>query len=1312
MSVATIVKRVVTLALIFVTSVSVVVSGMVVLAAVSPTPAVAGSPSHPGALDDSFVRSTITGFDSENIKVIEVQPDGKILVGGGFQSYYGQAAAGLIRLNADGTVDTSFSFAAGRYGAVVDTVSVLASGKILVGGSFPGGLVRLNADGSVDPSFALEGRGLSGTPRSLAVDSQGRIIVGGTFLSYDDAPVSFLVRLKPNGARDRSFSVPGSGANNVVNTVVVLPGDQILAGGEFTAVSGTEVNRLARFTSTGDLDPSFNQGGSGFNRAVEVLLRQPDGQLLVGGKFDAFNGEQSDTLVRLTGSGQRDATFSVRGIGRMLPLDWVTGLRLQPDGKIIVTSSLGPGLVNLPRNTFPILARLNPDGSLDVQWPLTTLDVAVETPAGVDACALTSDGSVIAAGSMSTSSAERWSLQKFDSSGKRDSDFSPPGSGFNSVPSEMIPLPDGRFFALYWGALNGTPVNGPVLLKADGTRDPSFATPSDLHGSFYSDVEVQPDGKVLASGWIRNADGAQRAVVRYNPDGSEDPTFQVTDSGASVMGLQQDGRILLSDHTEERVWRINSNGSRDSGFVLDPSVTGQVSLIRPLPDGKALLAGSMNVAGLGARRLVRVRADGSLDPGFALTKTGAGGQVRDVEVQSDGRILVGGDFTRYDDATHRFVVRLKPDGTIDPTFSTTTSASNYLDGFHVASIAVQPDGRIIIGGGFDRYGSTPLANVARLNADGSLDTAYFLDGTGFSGSVEQVVLQPDGRVLVGGWFTRYNNTAIAHVARLLGDGPQAGLSATPSLPFYSQLVGSSSQASLTVTSTGQVDLNVTSVALAGADRSEFAIAAQTCTSAPLAPSRTCRVDVRFQPTSLGSKDAFLQLVSNSASSPDSVSLAAVAAAPRKELSVMPPSITFPITERTMSSPAVRVFITNSGTLPVTFPASAFRFDGANPADFRVTSDRCSSTVLNPRAVCDVSVAFQPDRVGTRVSRLVIGTDAPERVVDLAGTGAGTNPPQTPVISVDPTSLDFGNVEMKTSSPAQTITIRNVGPAAFIMQGRVIEDPAFIATDDTCSNVWVPVGGSCTVQVRFSPQTLGGRTVDLALLPFGPDWELGAVTRLILKGVGIRHLGSVVALSPGALKFGHLKVGESSEPERVEISSGNGLPVAMRQNAVELGGADTGQFEMTRETCSGRVLLDDVCFVEIIYRPTQAGDAAAVVTVSSDADSSPDTFKVTGSASTTTSSPPSPPSWTKVTVKRRAVRATWEAVPTATGYRVKVKARSLRGKRILKTRTTPATSARVKLRTKRGRVVKACVVAVNDYGSSKPRCGKVRVRKRR
>jgi uncharacterized delta-60 repeat protein len=316
------------------------------------------------ALDESFAIGA--GFNSGEL-AIALQPDGGILVGGGFTEFDGNPANYLVRLNADGSIDTGFDIGTGFNGGVL-SIALQPDGKILVGGqftSFDGNaanrLVRLNADGSIDTGFGI-GDGFSGTVRSIALQPDGRILVGGSFNTFDgNYSGSSLARLNADGSIDTGFDI-GTGFSGGVLSIVLQPDGGILVGGGFNSFDDDySNNRLVRLNADGSIDTGFDIG-TGFNNLVYSIALQPDGGILTGGFFTQFDGNAANRLVRLNADGSLDESFDI-GTGFS---GGVLSIVLQPDGKILVGGSFN----SFDDDSAKSPVRLNPDGSLDTGFDI------------------------------------------------------------------------------------------------------------------------------------------------------------------------------------------------------------------------------------------------------------------------------------------------------------------------------------------------------------------------------------------------------------------------------------------------------------------------------------------------------------------------------------------------------------------------------------------------------------------------------------------------------------------------------------------------------------------------------------------------------------------------------------------------------------------------------------------------------------------------------------------------------------------------------------------------------------------------------
>lgn len=267
-----------------------------------------------GSYDPTF--NIGTGFN-DLVRVIAIQLDGKIIVGGVFTSYNGTTANRIIRLNTDGSIDGAFVTGTG-FGNRVFGITIQPDGKILVLGEFTiyngtaiNRVVRLNTNGSIDGTFVV-GTGFNNIPRKASIQADGKFIICGEFTNYNGTTVNRIARLNTDGSIDGTFAT-GTGFNDFTENTHILPDGKIYVFGGFTSYNGTTANRIIRLNTNGSIDGAFVTG-TGFNDRVRTIGVQTDGQLLVSGEFTLYNGISAAKAIRLNSDGTVNNAF-IQGTG-------------------------------------------------------------------------------------------------------------------------------------------------------------------------------------------------------------------------------------------------------------------------------------------------------------------------------------------------------------------------------------------------------------------------------------------------------------------------------------------------------------------------------------------------------------------------------------------------------------------------------------------------------------------------------------------------------------------------------------------------------------------------------------------------------------------------------------------------------------------------------------------------------------------------------------------------------------------------------------------------------------------------------------
>ena len=803
---------------------------------------------------------------------LAVEADGKILVGGWFTTLGGQSRNNIGRLNADGTLDTSFDPGAGGGAGSLQRVyslAVQADGKILVGGVFTmlGGqyrnyIGRLNADGTLDTSFNPGAGGAFVHVDSLAVQADGKILVGGLFGTLAGQSRINIGRLNADGTLDTGFN---PGADSIVHSLAIQADGKILVGGYFTTLGGQSRNYIGRLNADGTLDTSFNPGAGSY---VESVALQADGKILVGGGFTTLAGQSRTNIGRLYNSGPATQNLSFDGStltwtrGGTSPEVWRTTFESSPDGAS--WTNLGGGSripggwqltgLALPTNTtirargYTVGGEFNGSG-----WFLETIigsPVIDEQPAS-----LTNNAGTTAAFSIYGGGSEPFSYQWRKDGGNLADGGNVSGAAtailtlnnvlhgeeagysvvisstyasvtsmvatltvidpvINDQPASQARNPgDSVTFSVVaagteplsyqWrkdgGLLAGATQSSLTLTNLQGSDAGSYdvlvssawgnatsavgllsvnlAFPDSLNPGadnvVYS-LAVQADGKILVGGVFTGLGGQSvNYFGRLNADGTLDANFNPGANGSvDSLALQADGKILvggffttLGGQGRSYIGRLNADGTVDTSF--NPGASFGVYSVAVQVDGKILVGGDFSTLGGQSRNKIgRLDADGTLDTSF---NPGAGGAVaipyvHSLALQADGKILVGGGFTTLSEQSRIGLGRLNPDGTLDPSFNPGVGGEFYPS---VESLAVQADGRILVGGFFTTLSGQNRIGLGRLNADGTLDTGF---NPGAAYAVNSLAVQADGKILVGGGFTALGSQSRNYIGRLNADG--------------------------------------------------------------------------------------------------------------------------------------------------------------------------------------------------------------------------------------------------------------------------------------------------------------------------------------------------------------------------------------------------------------------------------------------------------------------------------------------------------------------------------------------------------------
>ena len=746
------------------------------------------------------------------VNVIVTQPDGRILVGGFFTQL--QPGAGIVaqnaylaRVNHDGSVDPSVY---PQLNGAVNAIALQPNGQFIAGGAFTtaaGGavsrnrLVRLNADGSLDNTFNPNA---NGAVYAVAVQANGQIVIGGAFTSLQPngaaSPTTrrHIARLNADGSLDMTYDPEASAA---VLALTLLPKGQVLAGGGFAtfqpngAASPSTYNCIARINSDGSLDSTFNPDANG---AVNSIVLQTNGQILIAGGFtsvtpiqESGNTTQVDFFARLNADGSLDHSFIIN------PLGFVSAIALQSDGRMLIGGSFTAVYpVNATgQSATNFIARINTDGSLDKSFNPNPNQA-------VNAIAVQSDGEIVFGGFFSqlqpgtaTAGTPRSCLARGGQDGSLDATLAPDTLGHvvaAAVQSDGKIVIGGTFTSV-----GGVTRNFLARLNSNGSLDSAFNPTVD---NSVSAIAIQSDGKIVIGGFFANVDGIPRSyIARLNPDGTVDGPYNPNANGVvNTLVIQSSGQILAgggftlfqpngasTSTTRSYLARINQDGTLDA---FDPEANGRVFAIAIQPNGQIIVGGSFtdltppgSVEVNGRQNIARLNNDGTLDKNSF--NPNANGTVYAIAVQSDGKVVIGGNFTTLEPATanvnttattpttRNSIARLNSDGTLDTTYDPNANGS-------VLALSLLSTGQVIAGGNFSSFtpnGGNSVAlrsHLARINTDATIDPAFT---TSTDAQVSLILPLSNGQMLVAGAFTSIQPNGGApvganHLAILNSDG--------------------------------------------------------------------------------------------------------------------------------------------------------------------------------------------------------------------------------------------------------------------------------------------------------------------------------------------------------------------------------------------------------------------------------------------------------------------------------------------------------------------------------------------------------------
>lgn len=567
-----------------------------------------------GSIDNSFTVGSPTSGD---ILDIALQPDGKCIVAGSFLNYAAQNVfKKIIRLNVDGTIDQTFSVGNANVYNGKMVVEVQSDGKIIIGGNFTfynpyttlKGLIRLNSNGTRDTSFTTVPMHIDYELKIKSL-SNGKIITMGDYGQLGDinSPNYLSVnRLLNNGTIDNSFPGQFNGGINsyqydIASTGKVYLGTYYNHGSTY---NDTVFTFLLGIDENGYVNTYFRKGINALDKEVRVCKQFQDGGVWVGGGFTNMGNHMSSGLIKLTNSGDVDSSF-ISGYGFPATKYGVMDLLEINNDRILVAGQF----TNFNENPSQNLIQLYQDGSIDNSF---NFDNAVGSYA-IQRILLQSDSKIVAVAYMYLPGGlQDYKLIRLNTDGTVDPTFNT-GNGFvyncnycSALSKNSIQL-DNNGKLVVAGAIteyNGQAVKKILRLNTDGSRDTTFAYNFGFNNTVVA-LAIQPDNKIIVSGLFTEFNSTPvSSVVRLNENGTLDTTFHFPYASfisnyytIPKIVVLPDAKILVSHGENPGVFgfnglfRLNADGTIDSTFTMQSGFEGGINDYSIMQDNGMLVGG-------------------------------------------------------------------------------------------------------------------------------------------------------------------------------------------------------------------------------------------------------------------------------------------------------------------------------------------------------------------------------------------------------------------------------------------------------------------------------------------------------------------------------------------------------------------------------------------------------------------------------------------------------------------------------------------------------------------------------------------------
>jgi uncharacterized delta-60 repeat protein len=645
----------------------------------------------------------------------------------------------------------------------VDNILFLNDGTtLLVAEYLKSNLVKINSDFSVNFTFTNNciDKFKKTNELKCVADSNNNIFVWN-FDSYNNLFYR-LIKLNSDGSEDTNFSINAiyeNGSYKFIGSISgVSPqndGKVVVVGNFINYLNISGNSRIVRLNFDGTLDTSFSENTKNLFSSVTSInvLVQSNGKILVYGLFN-YKGV-SRSIIRLNSDGSEDIDFNTN-TSNIITLYYVKKIKITNDGKIVLLDNFG-------------IKKLQNDGAVDSSFEsilksIQDFDIFSNNKIFLFT---STDATIISAGSTSSTVCTRVGFARRCVTNTRFS-YLLLKECFQEIYEENGELEKSKRIELRILSPN---FNNSNLLKK------TIISPSDslyLIGPLYTNYFF--------------------GILDSNLDSLENNLYTQQDYNDIINNITytEDNKLIIAGKftnyknqiNVSRLIKLNEDRSLDENFISNAVTDGSTPYFNNEVLSLANIGNSILVAGLftnyknqsGNSYLLKFNSDGTEDTLFSqniLSKFN--NSINVILVQKDNKILVGGNFSSYNGNTSdRYLIRLNEDGTPDEAFNLNIRSKFNA---YVKCMAIQKDGKILVGGNFNSFRSSSINKLIRLNEDGTEDISFTEKAVvrngvaGFSDVINSISLQSDGKIIIGGEFTNYSGqTGKSYLVRLFEDG--------------------------------------------------------------------------------------------------------------------------------------------------------------------------------------------------------------------------------------------------------------------------------------------------------------------------------------------------------------------------------------------------------------------------------------------------------------------------------------------------------------------------------------------------------------